>query len=675
MTGAGSTWRNIRVGRRETFVIDFSRQKSVGLLLALVACVFSARAQQPAASVPALPSVSTQQFSNEIRDFLGREIAAHVADIHSLDPPQERVVGALTTGEFSWGTFMRTLAIYSALSGDRLIAGRDVAQLIGQIGLIESKNGGKSFAQLYAALALRQFGSDLATNPVWQSLSPEQRNAWRSLLDPSRFYDPTTRKVINLPENYFGVAARIAAMDAQLGLITDRTYLNDVLDRAAQQFTNGNLYADDAFPTGRFDRYSNEYARYVYEAAQDAGRQDLVAALAPSLQAQMRTWWDLLSADGYGYPWGRSLGAISYMDTMEIVAFVARFPQFRPAPLAQLASAYYVAWHSLKADFQPDRHLLNIFGFGRGNYDYINPQREWQQTTGFFGKVANSQYYFEKALKQEGIEAVATSLSLPMVARFEYFRKEPRPAGVWLVRRGALQFALPITTGAHPGVADYLAAPYGLPGFAAPVEQFVPVLTPYLELEDGRVLVAGDLADEITSSADGTSLRAVWKQWTIVAGKANEHISPGLTTVVTWKIQGDSLMRTETISASASVRLRAFWVVVPSTGDACVTHFTGSLRADRCDSPEGSWEATAKSPDWPLQVSLRATGDSAVGRGNRGALPLYLEYEASNIELRPDKPIHWEIGLRAIPAASGTGASHHPESAAVPASAVSDYLH
>jgi hypothetical protein len=656
-------------------VIDFRQHEIVAVLVALIACAFLAGAQQPVARVHALPPVATDQFSKEVRDFLGREIAAHVADIHSLDPPQEHVVGALTTGEFSWGTFMRTLAIYSALSGERRIAGRDIAQLIGQMGLIESKNGGKSFAQLYAALALRQFGTDLDANPVWQSLSPEQRDAWRSLLDPARFYDRTTRKVINLPENYFGVAARIASMDAQVGLITDRAYVNDVLDRAAGQFTNGNLYADDAFPTGRFDRYSNEYARYVYEAAEDAGRQDLVAALEPSLKAQMRTWWDLLSPDGYSYPWGRSLGAISYMDTMEIVAFVARYPQFRPAPLAQLASAYYAAWQWLKGDFQPDRHLLNIFGFGRGNYDYINPHREWQQTTGFFGKVSNSQYYFEKAMRQENITSFTASLALPEVARFEYFRKEPRAAGVWLVRRGVLRFALPITTGAHPGVSDYLSAPYGLPGFAAPVEQFVPVLTPYLELEDGRVLVAGDSADEITPSADGTSLRAVWKQWAVVGGKGNEHISPGFTTEVTWRIQGASLIRTETISASELVRIRAFWAVVPSTGDACVTHFADRLRTDRCDSPEGSWEATVTRSDWPFQVSLRAAGDSALGRGNRGAIPLYLEFESRKTELRPGKPMHWEMVLRAIPADVANTGKTSLKSRMDAATPGGDYLH
>lgn len=646
------------------------------VLIALTACAFPAGAQQPVAGFHTPPAVSTEQFSKQVRDFLGREIAAHVADIHSLDPPQERVVGALTTGEFSWGTFMRTLAIYSALSGERRIAGRDVPQLIGQMGLIESKNGGKSFAQLYSALALRQFGTDLGDNPVWQSLSPAQMDAWRLLLDPARFYDRTTRKVINLPENYFGVAARIVSMDGQLGIITDRAYVNDVLDRAAGQFTSGSLYADDAFPTGRFDRYSNEYARYVYEAAQDAGRKDLIAALEPSLKAQMRTWWDLLSEDGYSYPWGRSLGAISYMDTLEIFAFVSRYPQFRPAPLPQLASAYYAAWQSLMREYQPDRHLLNIFGFGLGHYDYINLQREWQQTTGFFGKVSNSQYYFEKAMQQENVTSFAASLSLPDVARFEYFRKQPRPAGVWLVRRGGLRFALPITTGAHPGVADYLSAPYGLPGFAAPVEQFAPVLTPYLELEDGRVLVAGDLADEITPSADGSSLRAVWKQWVVVGGKGNEHINPNLMTVVTWKIQGGSLTRSETISASEPVRIRSFWVVVPSTGISCATHFADALRTDRCDSPEGSWEATVNRSDRPFQVSLRATGDTALGRGNLGPLSLFLQFESSNIELQPGKPMNWEMTLRALPARSkGTGVSLTPWMSRIPLSPGPDYLH
>jgi hypothetical protein len=43
----------------------------------------------------------TATLDQEIRDFLKNEVTAHVADIKSLDPPPDRVVGALTTGEFS----------------------------------------------------------------------------------------------------------------------------------------------------------------------------------------------------------------------------------------------------------------------------------------------------------------------------------------------------------------------------------------------------------------------------------------------------------------------------------------------------------------------------------------------------------------------------------------------
>src|SRR5215469_5143840 len=55
-------------------------------------------------------SVQVSGFDRQVRTFLQNEVTAHVADIKTLNPPPDRVVGALTTGEFSWGTFMRTLA-------------------------------------------------------------------------------------------------------------------------------------------------------------------------------------------------------------------------------------------------------------------------------------------------------------------------------------------------------------------------------------------------------------------------------------------------------------------------------------------------------------------------------------------------------------------------------------
>src|SRR5580658_8066650 len=147
--------------------------------------------------------IRTADLNNEIRDFLAREVSAHVEDIKTLDPPPDRVVGALTTGEFSWGTFMRALAAYSEFAHTRIVAGRDVVPLIAKMAPIELRQGGKAWAQLYAALALRSLGTDLNRNALWQSLPSDEKKDWKVLLDPGRFYDVKTRKLIKLPENYF----------------------------------------------------------------------------------------------------------------------------------------------------------------------------------------------------------------------------------------------------------------------------------------------------------------------------------------------------------------------------------------------------------------------------------------------------------------------------------------
>jgi hypothetical protein len=593
-----------------------------------------------------LETISSQELSTQITQFLSREIAPHISDIHTLEPPQDRVVGAKNAGDFSWGTFMRAVTAISELSGETTIAGRDLPKFIGHVGLIEARHNGKSFAQMYAALALRRFGTNLKTNPLWQSLNAEEEQAWRSLLDPARFYDRQTRNVINLPSNYLGVAARLVTMDQQMGIITDQPFVNDVVDRAAEQFVKGAIYSDDALPTGRFDRYSQEYARYVYEAAENIGRKDVMAALETSMKTQMRLWWDLIADDGYGYPWGRSLGAIGYMDTMEIVGFLAQHPQFRPAPLPQLASAYHAAWQWLSHDYLPERHLLNVFGFGRGNYAYINIEREWQQTTAFFGKIANANALFAAAMKSEKITTFRAKPELPAVARFEYFRNGDRPAGVWLVRQGPLRFALPITTGPTAGVADYLPAPHGLPGFAAPVEQPFPALVPYLELADGRVIVASDCADEIRPGEDGKSLQATWKRWVVVHGKPAEFVEPGLTAEVVWTIENGTLARSETITASRAMMIRRFYVAVPSTGDHVSTSLDRGRRVDRFASTTGSLEVTLASSSVPLTAAVLATGNSALGKGSQGAIPLVVNFETRDLSVKPGNPFSWRIHVR-----------------------------
>jgi hypothetical protein len=617
----------------------------LGIWLSLYVLLFVptvCQAQAPSSLPPA--SIQTSSFDKEVTDFFTLEMTAHLNEIKSYDPAPDKVFGAGTTGEYTWGSFMNSVGAYAALTERSKLGDHDLAREVGQIGLLEYRLKGTRFSQLYGVLALRYFGKNLETNPVWQSLNEEQRSQWRQFLDVSAFYDPKTQQVIKLPENYLGVAARIASISHQLGLTKDRALVNGVITRAAQPFVNQGIYADDGPPTGRFDRYSNEYARFVWEAAEAADRKDILDSVRPSLKEQMRLWWDLVLPDGYGYAWGRSMGVVSYLDTLEIVGFLAAHPEFRPAPLPELASAYYQAWHWLRHDYNDKAHVLSVFAFGRGNYSYISRDREWQQTINFFGKGSLAHARFMEALKREQVSTFPAEIVRPDVERFVFFRHGDRPAGVWLVRQGSMYFTLPITTGTKPGVADYLPAPHGLAGFANPVEQVYASLVPFLQLADGRTLVTTDGADEVEPGVDGKSLRVVWRRWALVGKKAGELIDPHITSEVVWRVDGSTLTRDETLRSEEDITLYRWWVALPSTLNRDM-QLAGSERQDLLMDENFGLLVSVKA-DWPVGISTWAPGDSALGRGARRPVPLHLIYESPHLHLPAKQDMHWRMTIK-----------------------------
>jgi len=593
-------------------------------------------------------AISTAALKSEIRDFTAREIAAHFADIKTLNPPPERVMNALTVGEFSWGSYARALAAQADIGGSQTIAGKDTARAIAEMGLIEARSGGKAFSQLYSTLALRHYGTDLSKNAVWQALSEAEKKEWNQLLDPSRFYDAKKRQVINLPENYLGVAARVAAMSWQMGVLKDRALLDSVVERAAEQFTSGAIYSDDNPPTGRYDRYSNEYARFCWDAAEIAGRKDILEKLKPSLKEQMKLWWDLVSPAGYGYNWGRSQGLVSYLDTLEIAAFLGEHAEFRPAPLEDIASLYNLAWRWIRRDYSDETHLFTVFAFGRGNYNYINPKREWQQAGTSFGKIILANDNFIRALEKENITQIPAAPKLADAARFEFFeKKKDRQYGVWLVRQGKFQFALPVTTGTKPAIADYLPAPFGLLGFSAPVEEVYPSLVPFLEMADGKTYAASEGADEIIPANDGKSLKIIWRKWARVGSKSGETFAAGITSEVEFRIENNKLIRRETLTADKDLTVKKWRVAIPTTADKSHFEIKNGQRVDFLSGREGTLAVTVKT-DWKANPEIFAAGDSRLGKGVLGAIPLHLIYEANNLEFKKGRKSTWEISLELI---------------------------
>ena len=363
----------------------------------------------------------------------------------------------------------------------------------------------------------------------------------------------------------------------------------------------------------------------------------------------MRLWWDLVSDKGYGYNWGRSQGLVSYLDTLEIAAFLGEHAEFRPAKLEDIASIYNLAWRWVRKDYSDETHMFTVFAFGRGNYSYISREREWQQAGTSFGKIILANDSFIKTLEREKITQIPAVPKLNEVARFAFFEKKPnRQFGVWLVRQGSLRFALPITTGTKPAIADYLPAPFGLSGFSAPVEEVYPSLVPFLTLEDGKTYATSEGADEIEPAADGQSLRVVWKKWARIGSKSGETFENGITSEVRWRIEGNRLVRTETLTADRDLNVKDWRVALPTTADKALTEISaGGSRADIFEGREGVLKVTARA-DWQYTTTLQTTGDSRLGKGVLGAIPLHLIFESGNLQLKKGQKAVWEIGLEII---------------------------
>src|SRR6476659_6091 len=69
---------------------------------------------------------------SEVLDFMAKEVAVHFDAIKSFTSPPDRVNGSITTGEYTWGSFMRVVAAQSDVAGSHVIAGRDVVRPIAE---------------------------------------------------------------------------------------------------------------------------------------------------------------------------------------------------------------------------------------------------------------------------------------------------------------------------------------------------------------------------------------------------------------------------------------------------------------------------------------------------------------------------------------------------------------
>ncbi|MEK7854513.1 MAG: hypothetical protein AAB288_00360, partial [Acidobacteriota bacterium] len=335
---------------------------------------------------------------------------------------------------------------------------------------------------------------------------------------------------------------------------------------------------------------------------------------------------------------------VSYLDTLEIAAFLGQHPEFRPAPFSEIAALYNQAWRWVRADYDDKSHMFSVFAYGRGNYAYINPSREWQQTGTGFGKMILAHQAFMESVAKEKITEIPASPSLPEVKRFEFFAQGEKKEGVWVVRQGRLRFALPVTVGTKPAISDYLPAPFGLAGFAAPVEEVYPSFVPFITLGDGKVYAAADRADSITPAADGSWLKISNTKWARVGSRSGERFDRGLASEVEFRIESGRLVRRETITAAKDVEIKLWKFALPVTSTS--VRVFGGIKGQpfELSGPDGMTSVSFQLPEG-TKLSVWASGDGKLSKGVLRAIPLHIVAENADIKLATGQKLTWEISV------------------------------
>ena len=117
----------------------------------------------------------------------------------------------------------------------------------------------------------------------------------------------------------------------------------------------------------------------------------------------------------------------------------------------------------------------------------------------------------------------------------------------------------------------------------------------------------------------------------------------GLVSEVVWRIEKGTLTREETLSSKQPVSIRRWRLAIPSTHSNFdmemlkrgALRFRSSKRA--LDVVFGA--------DFPIQANIVAAGDTPIGRGVHGAIPLHLVYEARDLSVSPRSPLKYRLDL------------------------------
>lgn len=368
---------------------------------------------------------------------------------------------------------------------DRYLAGfRNLSAL-----MIDDTND--TWGQYYYISAIYRFEK---LGVLDQAVSPETLALLRTRLDWRSFVDPQSLGLINLPNNYYGVAFSIARLRFLLGWEGEEDS-NRLLARMIghyREYSGEYGFADETDGLGRYDRYSVLLIGEIAQRFIETG-----IAPPPEVRVWLRQSVDVLlprlNLRGEGFEYGRSIGAYGETAFLEVLSAAAALDLLTPEEEAmayafssRVAARYVGFWQD------PGTGSVNLWDHGRLTDAYRGKHRILGENLSLGHQFTyTSQIWSERGWDDrpltDGYEAWLGTLPKSTTT---WFSRGAYDRLLVTYRDGDRVIGLPIINGG-PGQhmnTPYFPIPFSPGVLAGSPDQSYAQLLPRITLTDGAVL-------------------------------------------------------------------------------------------------------------------------------------------------------------------------------------------
>ena len=451
-----------------------------------------------------------------------------------------------------------------------------------------------------------------------QAISPETLAKLKVKLDWRRFVRTDDLTLINLPNNYYGVAFSVARLRYRLGwedASASEALLSRTLDHY-RKYSGEYGFADETDGDGRFDRYSvlliGEISHRLIEAGMPA---------TPEVRQWLRRSVDLmlprLNARGEGFEYGRSIGTYGETAFLEVLTAAAKLDVLTPtektmayAFSSRVAARYMDFW------FDPKMGSVNMWAHGRRTDTYRGKHRILGENLSL-----GRQYIYTSAIWDElgfkdkapdpGYAAWLNTLPKRTVT---WFARGKNDRLVVTVRDRGRVIGLPIING---GESQHMNTPYYpipfSPGMLQGVADGVfPQLLPRITLADGAQLAPLAYAAHVKVDGQGARTVVTYDQDQLDRlGQKAPVADDRFSVKTTYVLEPGRIRRTDVFTPKPGVAVKAV--------DLAFASFSGKAVTKGGATTFGTGEVTGFKVEG-LTCSTRALNDEAAYRSPTGAM-------------------------------------------------------